>query len=197
MLTLLFPEGAKDETEPIYQSSPIARYYNVLARHVIGRLADTADRGRTLRVLEVGGGTGGLTSAVLPVLPADRCEYVFTDISPAFVQSAVEGYQRYEFVTGRTLDIEGDLAAQGIELGSFDLVLASDVVHATADVKRTLLHLREVLAPGGVLAMMESRIALEALASRTSAISPLPEEPRYLPSYLLRGRISMPVQVKR
>jgi cytochrome P450 len=50
---------------------------------------------------------------------------------------------------------------------------------------------------GAALARMESRIALEMLASRTAVIEPLPHEPRYLSSYLLRGRSELPVRVKR
>lgn len=155
-LTLLFPEGSQEAAEPIYQSSPVARYHNLLVKRAVDRLAATADPRRNLRVLEVGGGTGGLTATVLPVLPAERCEYVFTDVSAAFVQGARERFQGYGFVEYRTLDLEGDLAAQGIEPGSFDLVLAADVLHATSDLRRTLLDLQDVLAPGGVLALIEA-----------------------------------------
>ncbi len=90
------------------------------------------------------------------MLPADRCEYTFTDVSPAFTQSASELFQDYDFVEYRTLDIENDPLDQGIEEGSYDLVLAADVVHATADLKKTLSYLQSTLAPGGVLALIEA-----------------------------------------
>lgn len=155
-LELLFADGSLVDLEAIYQNSPIARFYNVLGREVVRRLADSADRRRTIRVLEVGGGTGGLTASLLPVLPADRCEYVFTDISPAFLASARERFAGHDFVDYRVLDIEHDPAAQGIDAATFDLVVASDVVHATADAKKTLLFLQDMLAPGGMLMLLEA-----------------------------------------
>ncbi len=51
---------------------------------------------------------------------------------------------------------------------------------------------------GAGLARMEARIALETLAAAgTTAIEVLPHQPRYLPSYLLRGRTELPVRVTR
>ncbi|GGK91818.1 type I polyketide synthase [Nocardia jinanensis] len=153
---LLFAEGSLVDLEAIYQNSPIARFYNALGREVVRRLSDSADPRRTIRVLEVGGGTGGLTASLLPVLPADRCEYVFTDISPAFLASARERFAGHDFVDYRVLDIEHEPAAQGIDPATFDLVVASDVVHATADAKKTLLYLQDMLAPGGMLMLLEA-----------------------------------------
>ncbi|GAA4003461.1 type I polyketide synthase [Allokutzneria multivorans] len=155
-LELLFPAGSQEETEPIYQSSPVSRLYNILMKRALERFVAATDPRRQLRVLEVGGGTGGLTVNVLGVLPPERTEYVFTDVSPAFAQAARDRFGTYGFVTARTLDIERDLEEQGIEPGSFDIVLASDVVHATSDLKRTLFHLQDALAPGGVLGLIEA-----------------------------------------
>ncbi|MGW1738581.1 type I polyketide synthase [Nocardia sp. NPDC001965] len=153
---LLFADGALVDLEAIYQNSPIARFYNVLGGEILRRLAESADPRRTVRVLEVGGGTGGLTASLLPALPADRSEYVFTDISPAFLGAARERFAEHDFVDYRVLDIEHDPAAQGIEPATFDLVVASDVVHATADAKKTLLYLQDMLAPGGMLMLLEA-----------------------------------------
>ncbi|WP_459546025.1 SDR family NAD(P)-dependent oxidoreductase [Nocardia sp. X0981] len=155
-LELLFADGTLVDTEAIYQNSPIARFYNLLARQVVRRLAETSDHRRTLRVLEVGAGTGGLTASLLPVLPPERSEYVFTDVSPAFLSAARDRFRDFEFVDYRVLDLEHDLIAQDIPAGTFDLVVASDVVHATADVKKTLLYLQEALAPGGALVLVEA-----------------------------------------
>ncbi|PWK78543.1 acyl transferase domain-containing protein [Lentzea atacamensis] len=155
-LTVLFPGGSHADTEPIYQTSPISRFHNMIMRKAVARLVTEADSRRTIRVLEVGGGTGGLTANLLPVLPAERCEYVFTDVSPAFVQAANDKFRSYPFFSAQTLDITGDMEAQGISPGSFDLVLASNVVHATADLKHTISQLREVLLPQGVLGLIEA-----------------------------------------
>jgi acyl transferase domain-containing protein/NADPH:quinone reductase-like Zn-dependent oxidoreductase/NAD(P)-dependent dehydrogenase (short-subunit alcohol dehydrogenase family)/SAM-dependent methyltransferase len=155
-LELLFPSGSLADIEPIYHNSPIARLYNLLARRIVRRLADSADPRRTLRILEVGAGTGGLTASLLPVLPPQRCEYVFTDVSAAFLATARDRFRDYDFVDYRVLDLEHELPAEEFGCGSFDLVVAADVVHATADVKRSLLRLYDVLAPGGALLLLEA-----------------------------------------
>ncbi|MBO0881199.1 MAG: class I SAM-dependent methyltransferase, partial [Mycobacterium sp.] len=111
-LELLFPSGSLADIEPIYHNSPIARLYNLLARRVVRRLADSADRRRTLRILEVGAGTGGLTASLLPVLPPQRCEYLFTDVSTAFLATARERFRDYDFVDYRVLDLEHELPAE-------------------------------------------------------------------------------------
>src|SRR5262249_29554557 len=67
----------------MYRDSPPSRVYNTLSAQTIAALAARSDR--PLRLLEVGGGTGGTTSYVLP---NDAVEYVFTDISPLFVERA-------------------------------------------------------------------------------------------------------------
>ncbi|WP_165956513.1 type I polyketide synthase [Kribbella antibiotica] len=155
-LELLFPGGSQEYAERVYQNSPTTRFHHTLVRRAIEQCVQQSDRRRTLRVLEVGGGTGGLTSAVLPVLPPDRSEYVFTDVSATFTQRARERFRDYDFIKYHTYDLERSPQEQGIAAGSFDLVLASDAVHAVSDLKKTLLDLQEVLAPGGVLALVEA-----------------------------------------
>src|SRR5262249_34768910 len=87
-LRLMFADGVADRIAPLYETSPISRHANGVAVEALRSLAGDADPRRTLRVLEVGAGTGGLTASVLPVLPIERCEYTFTDVSPAFLQKA-------------------------------------------------------------------------------------------------------------
>ena len=86
-----------------------------------------------LRILELGGGTGGMTSFILPVLPENCTEYVFTDVSSHFVARAQQRFAHYPFVRCRTLDIERDPREQGFDPHSFDLIVASDVLHATQE----------------------------------------------------------------
>ncbi|HWO66398.1 MAG TPA: polyketide synthase dehydratase domain-containing protein, partial [Umezawaea sp.] len=155
-LSVLFPGGATDGVDSIYQTSPATRFHNVLIAEAVRRLARGVDPHRVIRVLEVGGGTGGLTLHVVPALPADRTEYTFTDISPAFLPSAAERHGHLPGFRTRTLDLERDLTEQGVAPGSIDLVVAANAVHATTDIGAVLARLRAVLAPGGVLALLEA-----------------------------------------
>lgn len=112
---------------------------------------------QTLRILEVGGGRGGLTRAVLTRLGTTRVDYCFTDIGTAFVRAAQQEAERRGLQGFRTqrFDLDADPHTQGLEPASFDLVLGLDVVHATPDLARSLSHLRELLRPGGLVCLVE------------------------------------------
>ncbi len=155
-LGLITPEGAGSMlTEHFYQDSPTCKPYIHAVQEALRALLERLPAERPLRILEVGGGFGGLTGHLLPILPPTRTEYVFTDVSTVFTEQARRRFAGYDFVQYRPFDLERDLVAQGIAPGSFDLVLAFDVVHATADVRRSLGALRETLRPGGLLALIE------------------------------------------
>ena len=80
-LQLLFPGGSLAEARKLYVESPYARTYNAtLAQTLKSAIAELPD-GARLRILEIGAGTGGTTTHLLPVLPADQVDYTFTDIS--------------------------------------------------------------------------------------------------------------------
>jgi len=49
------------------------------------------------RILEIGAGTGGLTSYVLPLLPRGRSTYAFTDLSGAFFNKAEQKFGEFPF----------------------------------------------------------------------------------------------------
>ncbi len=152
---LLFPGGSLDTTERLYRDAPTARFYNGLIAEVMAAAASAASMGRPLRILEIGAGTGGTTAHVLPRLPASGVEYTYTDIGPLFVSKARERFSAYAFVRYAVFDLERDVASQGLAATGFDVVIASNIVHATADLRRTLGTVRELLAPGGLLAMLE------------------------------------------
>lgn len=169
-LELLFPGGSLAEAERMYQSSPLTREHNALVGAAVASLVDALPADRPLRVLEVGGGTGGTTAHVLPVLPPARTDYLFTDVSPLFTERAKARFGGYPFLRTRPLDIASDPAAQGLAAGSFDLVVAANVLHATPDLRRTLRHVRELLAPGGTLVLLEG-VAKQRFADLTVGLT--------------------------
>ena len=54
-----------------------------------------------------------------------------------------------------TYDMEKDLESQGYKERSFDLVVAANVLHATADLDAVLSRVRKLLKPGGYLVLLE------------------------------------------
>jgi acyl transferase domain-containing protein/SAM-dependent methyltransferase len=153
-LETLFPGGSFEEAEALYQYSCVSRYMNGIVRAVV----EAASRARPagLAVLEIGAGTGGTTSALLPALPAERTRYVFTDLSDLFLARAQEKFREHPFVRYSILDIERDPAEQGYPAGAFDVVVAANVLHATRDLRRTVDRARSLLAPGGLLVLSET-----------------------------------------
>ena len=85
-----------------------------------------------MRILEIGAGTGGLTSTILPALNKSGLgcmfsTYTYTDISSGFFKAAKERFQEYPDLEYVKLDISQDLATQGLQLHSYDLVIAANV----------------------------------------------------------------------
>jgi len=154
-LQLLFPGGSLATAEKLYQESPSAKAYNAFVQQVIAVALAGLTEGQPLRVLEIGAGTGGTTAFVLSELPADRTDYVFSDISPLFTTRAAQKFGGYPFVRYQLLDIEQEPLSQGFEAHQFDLILAANVIHATADVRQTLRHVQQLLAPQGLLLLLE------------------------------------------
>ncbi len=138
-----------------YRDAPSCRLFNTLTADAVAAALATFPVGRDLRVLEIGAGTGAATREVLPRLTKGQTAYTFTDISPLFLGLAREDLGTPAFLRYATLDIERDPATQGFEPGSVDLIIASNVVHATTDVARTLRHMTSLLAPGGALVLQE------------------------------------------
>jgi 2-polyprenyl-3-methyl-5-hydroxy-6-metoxy-1,4-benzoquinol methylase len=54
------------------------------------------------------------------------------------------------------LDIEKDPIGQGYENGTYDLIVACQVLHATTNMDRTMTHVRQLLKPGGKLILVET-----------------------------------------
>lgn len=155
-LETLFPGGSWDLAVDLYERSQTMRWINSLATAAFESISSQLPSDRSLRVLEVGGGTGGTTTSLLPVLPAGRTQYRFTDVSSAFLDNARARLGTYPFVEFGTFDVDSDISTQGYVAGSFDVIVASNAVHASRDLRAALTRLRSLLAPGGVLVLVES-----------------------------------------
>jgi acyl transferase domain-containing protein/acyl carrier protein len=154
-LQLIFPQGSLTTSEHLYQDAPTYRIYNLLAQKAVAQALERLPEGRTVRILEIGGGTGGMTTYVLRKLPANRTAYVFSDVTQLLLAHAEQKFRGYPFVQYQLLDIEADPIAQGFEPHSFDMILASDVLHATRDLHHTLSNVKALLASEGLLLLLE------------------------------------------
>ncbi|MEZ6091686.1 MAG: methyltransferase [Pirellulaceae bacterium] len=97
----------------------------------------------------------GTTREVVANLPSNRFSYAFTDVSSGFLAAARIALAAYDAVDYRVLDIEKSPESQGFAPGSFDLIIAANVLHATRDLQQTITNVRKLLADGGQLFMLE------------------------------------------
>ena len=155
-LTLLFSSGEPTAAD-LYLKAPVARAANRMLADAVAKLVSQLPDDRRLRVLEIGAGTGSATASVLPELPEGRFDYVYTDISAGFF---AEAEARFGDANGsiqyRPLDIEEDPVAQGFASHGYDILIASNVLHATRYLEETLGHCRTLLAPDGHLIALEN-----------------------------------------
>ncbi|KAI1488341.1 polyketide synthase [Biscogniauxia mediterranea] len=128
--------------------SQLSSYVDVLAHKNPG-----------MRFLEVGAGTGGATRSVMDTLSRKGQRYDhfdFTDLSPAFFEEAREVFQKnLGRMSFRVLNIEKNPLDQGFEAGTYDIIVASNVLHATKNIEATLRNVRSLLKPGGKLLLYE------------------------------------------
>ena len=155
-MTLLFSSGEPTAAD-LYLKAPVARAANRMLEVAVRALVEALPRGRRLRVIEVGAGTGSATASILPILPDGQFDYMYTDISAGFFAEAEarfgDGGGCIEY---RPLDIEKDPVGQGFDLHGYDLLIASNVLHATRSLDETLDHCRRLLAPSGHLVALEN-----------------------------------------
>ena len=108
-----------------------------------------------LRILEVGAGTGGTTAAILGriITPGGHhppyATYMFTDVSAAFFPQARERFSFAPNMEYATLDASANPLEQGFEAASYDLIVASNVIHALPSLRTALENMRSLLRPGG------------------------------------------------
>jgi acyl transferase domain-containing protein/acyl carrier protein len=155
-LEILFPNGSLALAEGLYKDSVTARLTNSLAAEVARKVLRYRPAGRKLKILEIGAGTGGTTASILPLLPADRVEYVFTDISKHFLATAAQKFAAFPFVRYQTHDIDQAGVPAGHEPHSFDLVIAANVLHATKSLRQTIARVRDLMAPRSFLLLLEA-----------------------------------------
>ncbi|CAH0051607.1 unnamed protein product [Clonostachys solani] len=126
---------------------------NVDLGHLVKQLAHRFPR---MKILEVGAGTGGTTRAVLSAVGDHYASYMYTDISAGFFEPAKAKFNEHAGkLSFKTLNIENDPVDQGFVQGAYDMVIASNALHATRCLKDTLSHCRRLLRPGGYLVLLE------------------------------------------
>ncbi|KAL6706945.1 hypothetical protein ACN47E_004895 [Coniothyrium glycines] len=139
--------------EHIYKRTVGFTEFNGSLGGLVGQLAH---RFQQMDILELGAGTGSATEAVLRNIGDSFRSYAYTDISAGFFPKAEVNFKQHaEKFTYSTLDIEQDPSEQQYTPHNYDLVVASNVLHATKSLETTLRNVRKLLKPGGYLVFLE------------------------------------------
>ncbi|KAI1387971.1 uncharacterized protein F4822DRAFT_430721 [Hypoxylon trugodes] len=154
--------GERETLDVLLQGNLLTEIYN-RASFGYGDFVRLLSHSRpNLRILEVGAGTGGTTELILRDLvdeggiPAYSV-YTFTDVSSGFLVKARERFSYAPNMEYKVLDISRSPAEQGFdgENGSYDLILAANVVHATPFLGETLKNIKSLLKSDGMLVLTE------------------------------------------
>ncbi|WP_455812809.1 amino acid adenylation domain-containing protein [Pseudomonas graminis] len=155
-LNLLFPDGKLDVATHAYQNNLISRLMNHLLLHAAQEKVRALAGTRRVRVLEIGAGVGGTSNVLIPLLADYDVDYTFTDVSPFFLNEARERYRQHDFVRYQLYDFNRSPLEQGLDCGQFDIIVSSNVLHNARVAREGLANLRQLLAPGGWLLIIEA-----------------------------------------
>ena len=113
-----------------------------------------------MSIIEVGAGTGSAAAHLFDALGDNGRNlikhYCYTDISAGFFEQGKSLLNKWKaLVDFKVLDLTKDPIEQGFEPNQFDLVIASNVLHATPSISKTLENVRKILKPGGRMLLVE------------------------------------------
>ena len=87
---------------------------------------------------------------------ASIAEYCYSDVSEAFLRYGQQRYAaKHPYLTYQIFNVEKPLAGQGIQLERYDLVIASNVLHATSSIRCTVRNAKAALKKHGLLLLNE------------------------------------------
>jgi polyketide synthase PksM len=159
---VLFPNSSMEFVEGIDRRNLVADYFNaVLADAVIEFIEARLKQDSTarIRILEIGAGTGGTSAGIFTrLMPYESAmaEYCYTDISKGFLMHADLTYAATTpYMTTRLFNVEQPPKSQGIDIGAYDVVIATNVLHATKHIRRTLRNAKATLKKNGLLLLNE------------------------------------------
>ena len=107
-----------------------------------------------VKMLEIGAGDGNTTKCVLDTIRGTYSSYTYTTSSSEGlkrVQTRIHGQNN---VIYNILDLTKDISDQGFEKKSYDIIIASNVLHETPVLSDSLQRIRSLLRSGGYLILM-------------------------------------------
>lgn len=155
-ISLLFgSQFGQDCLDDFYNNSPqLAVMTSHLLNYFNQLLVENPPEG-TLRILEVGGGFGGTTKRLAELLQSlgRPIEYTFTDVSSMLVKEARKKFAKHPWMDFQSLNLEKDPPTS--LQGTYDIVIGTNVVHATSNIVNSTRRMRSLLRKGGFIVLSE------------------------------------------
>ncbi len=154
-IDLLFPSGDDTQINKLYRDTPVSKILNTVIGEIVRISHKEIPENHRLRIIEIGAGTGSTSSYIFPQLPEGQSLYTYTDLSPQFLQTGREKFREYSFIEYKCVDIGRDPQTQGLQASGYDVVIASNVFHATEDLRKCIRHAKSLLSQKGILILLE------------------------------------------
>ena len=153
-VALLFRQRGPDLLNEYYCNSPQLAVFTDLLVEFMKYVFQHSGPG-TIRILEIGGGFGGTTTSLASVLDSLGRDfaYTFSDVAPRLVNSAKKKFSKYAWMDFQVLNMENDPPAS--LRGEFDIVIGTNVVHATSNVVLSCKRIKSLLREGGCMLLSE------------------------------------------
>ncbi|KAI1871383.1 uncharacterized protein JN550_004377 [Neoarthrinium moseri] len=149
------PES-KQIASDMYSKSPVnTAWIKQIGGFIQQLLENRPKNGEPIRIFEIGAGTGGTTSRMVPILHALGVPviYTMTDISGSMIATARRRFKQYPFMEFKVHDIESEPDPKLLQ--SQHIILATNCVHATRNLSISLRNLHRILRPDGFLMLLE------------------------------------------
>ena len=151
---ILYPEGSDIYTKALYETSInsilINEYYCKFLEKYIKE-----QKGRKIRILEIGAGTGATAKKLIDILGDEDYEYHFTDSQKYFLPAARNYFNNNKKVLVYKFNVDEDPIEQGLEYNYFDIIVAAYVLENAKNIPKSLKHIRNLAAPKGYLLFSE------------------------------------------
>ena len=161
--SLLFSEKSSVQ-EHLSGASPSNHGMNVALQQTIKDIVADWPANKRLRILEIGGSDTEISQLILPLLPANQCDYVYSHLNDELLLKAGFDLETWHFVHSHNLDLsEFDFSHESvdkdalgdIELGSYDIVIAANTLYQSDDLQKAQRNIKQLLSPKGVLLLLE------------------------------------------